>query len=341
MRPNFHPRPVNGPFDDPCLFIPLSYENRAIMFDLGDIHALSSRDILKVTHVFVTHTHMDHFAGFDRLLRLVLGREKELHLFGPKGFIKNVEGKLAGYSWNLVKNYHHPLSLHIVEVHPDHLSANRYLCRNEFTPRTPPERLPFDGFLLTEPAFSVSAIILDHRIPCLAYSIKESFHINIRKEALSKLGLSTGPWLNDFKQALYQNRSPHSPFYIENGPDGSGQNYPLGELADQIAIITPGQKIVYIADTVYSAEMSNKIISFAENADQLFIEAAFLEKDKEIAAEKYHLTAYQAGRIAAMANVKNFTLFHFSPRYSGQEALFHQEARRAYQLATAYQSIVG
>ena len=52
------------------------------MFDIGELHTLSSRDLLKVTHLFVTHTHMDHFIGFDNLIRIFLGREKELHLFG-------------------------------------------------------------------------------------------------------------------------------------------------------------------------------------------------------------------------------------------------------------------
>jgi ribonuclease Z len=89
MRPRFHPRLINGPFDDPGLFIPFLYENRAILFDLGDINTLSARDILKVSHVFITHTHMDHFIGFDRLLRLFLGREKKLYLYGPQGFLKN------------------------------------------------------------------------------------------------------------------------------------------------------------------------------------------------------------------------------------------------------------
>ena len=132
MRPSFHPRLVNGSFDDPTLFIPFLYKNRAILFDLGDIAALASRDILKISHVFITHTHMDHFVGFDRLLRLHLGREKNLFLYGPRGFRKNVEGKLAGYSWNLVENYTTRLALTVVEVLPDRLTRCQYNCQNKF-----------------------------------------------------------------------------------------------------------------------------------------------------------------------------------------------------------------
>jgi ribonuclease Z len=91
----FQPRLVNGPFEDPGLFIPLQFERRAILFDLGDLSRLPPRDLLKISHVFVTHTHMDHFIGFDQLLRCILGREKDLFLYGPIGFIGNVEGTLC------------------------------------------------------------------------------------------------------------------------------------------------------------------------------------------------------------------------------------------------------
>jgi ribonuclease Z len=68
----------------------------------------------------------------------------------------------------------------------------------------------------------------------------------------------------------------------------------------------------------------------ARGADVLFIEACFLEKDRERAAEKYHLTAWQAGRLARLAGVKRFVLFHYSPKYRGQEECFEEEAMRAF-----------
>jgi ribonuclease Z len=332
MRPSFHPRLINSPFDDPGLFVSFLYENRAILLDLGDIYSLSSRDILKVSHVFISHTHMDHFTGFDRLLRLFLGREKNLFIFGPEGFLKNVEGKLAGYEWNLVQNFNYRFTLVATEVHNDCLLTRQYPCQNRFFPEGDSETDSFNGILYAEPSFSVTGIILDHSIPCLGFTIKERFHINIKKDSVAELGLEIGPWLSHFKQALYSGQDPQSEFEVKFGKEGSEKKrYILDDLAKKIALITPGQKIVYISDVIYHPSNEEKIVSFTEGADHLFIEAGFLERDREIAQKKYHLTAWQAGCIAGKARVKQFTLFHFSPRYMGQDHLLLEEARQAFE----------
>lgn len=332
MRPSFYPRLVNGPFDDPGLFIQFLLAKRAVLFDLGDIYSLSARDILKTSHIFITHTHMDHFVGFDRLLRLFLGREQHLYLYGPEGFIKNIEGRLAGYAWNLLDNYNNRLALHVTEVHPDHLTTKDYLCQNRFLPAEKTVQHSFDGILHQEPALSVSAKLLDHSIMCLGFTIKERFHINIMKDSVAALGLEVGPWLNEFKQALFNNKDPDSEFEVIFGKNNSRKKrFVLGDLAREIAFITPGQKISYIADVVFSKSNVEKIVELVRNADHLFIEAAFLEKDIDIAERKYHLTARQAGHIAGKARVKQFTPFHFSPRYKGLEHLLEEEARAAFE----------
>ncbi len=87
MKPLFHPQMVNGNFEDPVLFVDFLFERRALMFDLGDISALPAKKILRLSHVFISHTHMDHFIGFDHLLRICLGRDRNLALFGPPGLL--------------------------------------------------------------------------------------------------------------------------------------------------------------------------------------------------------------------------------------------------------------
>jgi ribonuclease Z len=94
MRPLLHPALVNGRTGDPALYIETLFERRAILFDLGDITSLSARKIQRLERVFISHAHIDHFIGFDRLLRVLVGRDKKISLYGPQGFIDHVHHKL-------------------------------------------------------------------------------------------------------------------------------------------------------------------------------------------------------------------------------------------------------
>jgi ribonuclease Z len=333
MRPSFHPRLINEPFSDPGLFIPFLFEKRALLFDLGDLGRLSSRDLLKVSHGFVTHTHMDHFIGFDTLIRIFLGRRKDLHLFGPPDFLKRVEGKLSGYTWNLVEEYEEDLLLHASEVWEDRVLTKTYSCRRGFRPIQTESRA-FSGRLLEEPSFSIHAVLLDHRIPCLGYSLTENFYVNVKKEGLKELGLPVGPWLNRFKEAIYCKEDPNAPFTVswrEEGEVFRERVFPLGDLTHKIGKITPGQKITYVTDVAGSEENRRKIIALAEGSDILFIEAPFLSADQDAAREKCHLTAGLAGEIAKEAGVRRIEVFHFSPRYRGRAEELVKEAKAAYE----------
>jgi len=330
----FSARLVNDPFGDPALYLDLRYRREALLFDLGDIQGLPPRMILKIDHIFVTHTHMDHFIGFDHLLRVCLGREKHLALFGPPGFIGNVEGKLRAYTWNLVENYTNDFRLIATEIHPDRTETAVFSCRQAFRPGMERREAPFDGTILEREAYRVKAIFLDHRVPCLAFRLEEKRRVNVMKSALEEMGLPGGEWINSLKDSIYRNDPDDRSFRAWwKGEDRKivERVLPLGELKEKIVKMTPGQKMVYISDVIYSPANAERIVELARGADVLYIEACFLEEDRQRAADKYHLTALQAGRLARLAGVKRFVLFHHSPKYRGMEERLEGEAMRAFE----------
>ncbi|MEW5909996.1 MAG: ribonuclease Z, partial [Thermodesulfobacteriota bacterium] len=93
--------------------------------------------------------------------------------------------------------------------------------------------------------------------------------------------------------------------------------------------------ITYLTDIVFDPSNEKKAISLAKDSDHLFIEAAFLDKDREIAHKKHHLTAYQAGYIAGKSKAREFTLFHHSPRNMGLLHEIQNEAQQGFNNATA------
>ena len=332
MTPCFHPRLVNDPFQDPALFIDFLYQRRAILFDIGQITTLSTRDIHKITDVFVSHTHMDHFIGMDHMLRLFLGRDKRLTIYGPPRISANVAGKLAAYTWNLVETYENAFEILVVDIHPDHLEKTLFRCHETFQQTYISERPPFNGILMDEEDIIIRGLILDHHTPCLAFSLEERFHINIKKDRLDALGLPTGPWLNELKVALRQERPDNHLFLIpgHKTEKGGSEERTLGWIKEKgLFTISRGQKIVYVVDIGYSQQNVSQLIPFAKGADYLFCEAAFLERDRHIAEKKYHLTAHQAGMIGKRAQVRKLIPFHFSPRYQGQAHLLYQETEHA------------
>ncbi len=94
--------------------------------------------------------------------------------------------------------------------------------------------------------------------------------------------------------------------------------------------ITKGQRLVYVTDTLYSDENRRKIVALAHAADILFCEAMYLERDRDCATERHHLTARQAGLLAREANVKELVIFHWSPRYQECSEALYQEAAEAF-----------
>jgi len=328
MTPQFLPCLVNDPFDDPGVYVDFLFERRALLFDLGDIRALSPRKILRLSHIFISHTHIDHFIGFDHLLRLCLGREKRLHLFGPPGFTAQVEHRLASFTWNLVESYPTDFTLVAAELHPDGRSISaEFHCRSGF--RREGERVEqlSSGIILDEETFRIRTAFLDHRTVSLAFALEEKIHVNIMKNRLVEMGLPTGPWLGELKRAIVRGEVDDTLFRVwwQDATGVEERFFPLGELKKMILQIVPGEKIAYVTDVAYTPSNAAKIIDLVRGADYLFIEATFLHAECERARERCHLTAFQAGLLARQAGVAKAIPFHFSPRYRGVEEQLRQE----------------
>lgn len=336
MTPSFSSYLVNDCFGDPGVYVEVRWSKRALLFDLGHNDALGPTRLLRANDIFISHTHMDHFIGFDALARVALGRGKTLRLYGPPGLIDNIQGKLRGYTWNLVDGY--PLTVEVQEFHPSEVrKAVFHAASGFFRSDQPGWPLPHGQqpglfTVMEDPMFTVSAVALNHRVPSFAYSLEEQFHININKQKLHDAGLPVGAWLKDLKQYIWEGKPDDFRFsatlYDEHRKNA--REFVLGELKDKFLTISRGQKIAYVVDTRYDDENEAKILALAKGADLLYCEAPYLDVDAEKARDRYHLTARQAGHMARKAEVRDLIVFHFSPRYTGQGELLEQEAMDAF-----------
>lgn len=320
MKTAFLPRLVNGQVGDPVVFVDILRQKRAILFDCGTLNALSPPEILRVTDVFVSHTHIDHFIGFDHLLRLHLGRGRRIRIYGPSGITACVRGKLAGYTWNLVQ--HQRLVFEVREFDGQRLQVTEFLCHRRFKP-SESRTLPDSDIVWSDELLTVRTTVLDHRIPCLAYSIIEQDFYNVDPVQLEALGLRPGPWLNTLKIAARNNQLSGVTYELE------GKKYSAENLADRLLIISRGQRLAYVTDARGSPKNTERIAKIAEQADLFFCEGAFLHEDKDRAEETYHLTARQAGEVARLSGVKRLVIFHFSPKYEGRFSDLEREAASA------------
>ena len=319
MKSSFRSTLVNGPFQDPALYVALRWQGDALLFDLGRIDRLSPGNCLRLSHVCVSHTHMDHFMGFDQLLRLTLPRDRELTFCGPPGLIDNIRGKLAGYTWNLTASY--TLELTVVERHADRLTRARFRASSGFAYEPLPDVVSPPDMLVETPAFRIATTTLDHRIPCLAFRVSERRHLNVRTDVLAARELRPGAWLAALKDAI-RTGDETATITLPNGESAQA-----GVLARDLIQDQRGQQIAYVVDTRFDEHNGRRIIALARHVDLLYAEARFLDVDRDEAEKRHHLTARQSGFLARVAGARRLEVFHFSPRYQGMAQAFHTEAQ--------------
>jgi len=148
--------------------------------------------------------------------------------------------------------------------------------------------------------YSICSHTLVHTKPCLAYSLVENVRPGIffPEKALA-LGVPRGP--------LWSKLQGGEEVRL---PDGSVVT-PAQVMGDE----RKGRKFCFATDTIAAPGLAD----FARKSDLFICEGMFAEDLAETAAEKKHLTAAQAARIARESGVKRLGLIHYSPRYSERE----------------------
>ncbi|MFX4291162.1 MBL fold metallo-hydrolase [Streptomyces bohaiensis] len=151
-----------------------------------------------------------------------------------------------------------------------------------------------DGFVL-------SAAPLSHPVDAVGYRLDEPDGVRMVPERLAAAGLK-GPDIGRLQR------------------EGSLRGVALEDVSER----RPGQSFAFVMDT----RLCEGVHALAEACDMLVIESTFLDADVSLAEEHGHLTAGQAGRVAATAGVRHLVLTHFSQRYP-DAAQFGREARAA------------
>ncbi|MGE0225418.1 MAG: MBL fold metallo-hydrolase [Acetobacteraceae bacterium] len=318
MRSTLHPRLLNGRTGDPGIYVEALHRPATILLDCGDLSTLGPRHLLRVGVLGVSHAHMDHWADFDRLLRVLIGRDKRIDVVGPAGFTDRLHHRLQSYTWNLADRIPADLCFDVTEVTAD---PARPRTRLRLHTRFEPEALPSlaqaaDGTVLCSGPLRLQATVLDHGTPCLGFAVEEAAHVNVWRTRLDGRGLPTGPWLNLLKAAILDGRGDDEPIpvFARASEQASAPSVPLGALRDLVDV-TPGQRIAYLTDFADTPENRAAAVRLARGADILFIEAPFVKADADRAADRRHMTTQSAGEIARAAGVRRIEPFHFSPRY--------------------------
>ena len=140
--------------------------------------------------------------------------------------------------------------------------------------------------------FRLEARALSHSVPTVGYRLSEPDGRRMRPDRLAAFGIA-GPDIGLLQR--------------DGRLSAEGRTVTL----EQVSEPRPGQRFAFIMDT----RLCDAAFALAEQADMLVCESTFANADAALARDYGHLTAGQAGQIAAQARVRLLVLTHFSQRY--------------------------
>lgn len=147
---------------------------------------------------------------------------------------------------------------------------------------------------------------LDHTIEAIGYRLVEPDGHRFVPELLAQHGLA-GPAVGELQRT--------GSVAVDGRPV---------RLSD-VSVPRRGQRFAFVMDT----RLCDSVYELADGVDMLVIESTFLSDDADLASRYGHLTARQAGEVAAACGVRRLVLTHFSQRYA-DATRFRDEAAEVF-----------
>jgi ribonuclease Z len=306
---SIHPEILGGPGRDNALYLTID-SGRSIdrlLFDCGAscVDTLKVSDIKAIDHLFFSHLHMDHVAGFDAFFRCTFDRtSKANHIWGPARTARIMQHRFRGFVWNLCGD--EPAQWHAHDITQDRLDATVFALSDAFEScRDKETAARDDDIILSTPHWTISAQVMDHRTPSIAYILHEKDRVNIDTSRLDDLDLKPGPWLQQLKDPDYEAAT----IQVDETA------FDVGQLRDQLLASTPGDSIAYLTDFIADKRACEQLAEDLSGCGTIVCEAQYRHEDLELARRHYHITARQAATIAKNAGAGRLILFHLSERY--------------------------
>lgn len=310
---------VNGSTGDPVLLMDYPDRDDALLLDAGDNSPLTLKQLADLRAVFITHHHVDHFIGLDRIVRANIDADKTVSIIGPTGTIQKVYDRIRSYEYQFFP--FQKIVLHVSDVTADTICSARLDCGRRFPP---PEvqKTPRNGLAIFETeTLSVDACEADHTVPCLSYAVAEKPGYYLDPQALAGGCLKPGPWIGEVLTHLRSEQPQEPSLKIDGGL------YMIKDLAARYFKLSTGARLAFITDTLMSPAARPRLLKLARGATRLYCDSFYLDTQKSSAEKHRHTTARQAAEFAAEAGVEELILIHFAGRYVGRYDRLVDEAR--------------
>lgn len=197
----------------------------------------------------------------------------------------------------------HPVPAYFPASGHEFFARLRHACIFHDLADLPEEPVAADGPVASGDFGVLEARALDHSVDAIGYRLIEPDSRRFVPELLARHGIA-GPAVGEL----------HRTGRVDIG----GRTVGLHEVSEP----RRGQRFAFVMDT----RLCDAVYALADDADLLVIEATFLSEDTDLATRYGHLTARQAGRVAAECEVRRLVLTHFSQRYSDSRRFFDEAA---------------